>query len=113
MKEVKAVIQPFMLQKVMCELVKIDHFPGITITKVMGLGKGKGRDGVCRFEEDFIEFKPKVKIEMVVSAEMAEEVVQTIQKNAYTGKKGDGKIWVTDILETVKISTGKRGESAI
>jgi nitrogen regulatory protein P-II 1 len=113
MREIKAVIQPFLLPKVVCGLLNIDHFPGITITKVTGFGKRKDRETNQPCEEDLVEYQSKVKIEIVVPDEMAEEVVQTIQNNAHTGKKGDGKIWVTDLLEIVKISTGKRGERAV
>ncbi len=113
MKEIKAVVQPFMLTKVVSALQKIDLFPGMTISKVQGFGKGKGKDAPHRIVEDLIDYVPKVKIEIVVHNEMAEEIIQTIMKNARTGNKGDGKIWVSDLQSIVKIRTGEKGESAI
>jgi nitrogen regulatory protein PII len=113
MKEIKAVIQPFVLSRVVWALQKIDRFPGMTITKVQGFGKGRGKDAQHRIVEDLIDYVPKVKIEMIVSDEMAEEVFQTVLKNAHTGKKGDGKIWVSDLRDIVKIRTGESGEEAV
>ncbi|MEK6672356.1 MAG: P-II family nitrogen regulator [Nitrospirota bacterium] len=113
MKEIKAIIQPFMLSKVVDALKKIPHFPGITVTKVQGFGREKGADAHHRIVEDLIDYVPKVKIEIVVHDDMLDEVVETILKNAHTGNKGDGKIFIYDVKDAVRIMTGERGESAV
>jgi len=113
MKEIKAIIQPFMLSKVVAALRKIPHFPGITVTKVQGFGREKGEGSPHRIVEDLIDYVPKVKIEIVVNDDMFDIVVDTILEHAHTGNKGDGKIFVYDVKDTVRIKTKERGKAAI
>ena len=113
MKEVKAMIQPFMLSKVVDALHKIPGFPGLTVTKVQGFGREKGKGSPHRIIEDLIEYVPKVKLEIIVHDEMLEVVVKTIREQAHTGNKGDGKIFIYDVRDAVRIMSGERGESAV
>lgn len=113
MKEIKAIIQPFMLTKVVEALHQIENLPGITISEIKGFGRTKGKSVMDNMTEGLIEFVPKVKIEIVVKDEMTEEVVETIQKNAHTGNLGDGKIFVYSVDEIVRIRTKEKGEEAI
>lgn len=113
MKEVKAIIQPFMLIKVVSALHKIEGLPGITISETKGFGKGKGKKNNGSDDEGIFEFVPKNKIEVVVQDELVEQVVNTIQENAHTGNPGDGKIFVTEVVNVVKVRTNERGEEAI
>jgi nitrogen regulatory protein P-II 1 len=108
MKEIKAIIQPFMLAQVLEALRDIPAMPGITISHLQGLG-GMQAEG----QEDLIEPTPKVKLEMVVPDSLAEQVVQTVETQARTGNSGDGKIFVYAVEDVVKIRTGQRGEGAI
>jgi nitrogen regulatory protein P-II 1 len=113
MKEIKAIIQPFMLSKVVDALRKIPDFPGITVTKVQGFGREKGEGAHHRIVEDLIDYVPKVKIEVVVNDEMLDIVVDTILEHAHTGNKGDGKIFIHDLNDVVRIKTKERGEAAV
>lgn len=113
MKEIKAIIQPFMLSKVVNALKKIPHFPGITITKVQGFGREKGEGAHHRIVEDLVDYVPKVKIEIVVHDDMLDDVIDTIVDHAHTGNKGDGKIFVYHIRETIRIKTKERGNTAV
>ena len=113
MKEIKAIIQPFMLSKVVDALKKIPHFPGITVTKVQGFGREKGEGAHHRIVEDLIDYVPKVKIEVVVHDDMLDVVVNTIMNHAHTGNKGDGKIFIYDVRESVRIKTKERGNAAV
>lgn len=113
MKEIKAIIQPFMLTRVVTALHKIEGLPGITISEIKGFGKSRGKGGNIVNDEGIYEFVPKNKIEIVVQNELVEKVVNTIQENAHTGNPGDGKIFVYDVGEVIKIRTNERGERAI
>ena len=113
MKEVRAIIQPFMLSKVAWELQKIDKFPGITVTRVQGFGRGRAKGAPDRIVEDLIAYVPRIKIEIMVNDDMVDEVVSTILKNAHTGNKGDGKISVYDVEKIVRIRTGETDEAAM
>ena len=113
MKEIKAIIQPFMLSKVVDALKKIPHFPGVTVTKVQGFGREKGEGAHHRIVEDLIDYVPKVKIEIVVHDDMVDEVVGTIVDHAHTGNRGDGKIFIYDVGEVVRIKTKERGDTAL
>jgi nitrogen regulatory protein P-II 1 len=113
MKEIKAIIQPFMLSKVVEALNEIPDFPGVTVTKVRGFAREKGKEGPNRIMEDLIDYVPKVKIEIILKDEMANEVVKVIQAKAHTGNIGDGKIFVYDVREAIRIRTGETGEAAV
>ncbi|MCL5103901.1 MAG: P-II family nitrogen regulator [Armatimonadetes bacterium] len=106
MKEIKAIIQPFVLDKVIDALEEIPGLPGITISDVRGFGKT--RDG-----NDPVRDVRKVKLEIMVPESMAEEVVDRLARAAHTGNPGDGKIFVIDIEDVVKIRTGEHGQDAL
>lgn len=108
MKEIKAIIQPFMLAQVLETLRDIPAMPGITVSHLQGLGGTQARG-----QEDLIEPTPKVKLEMVVPDSLVEQVVQTVETRARTGNSGDGKIFIFAVEDVVKIRTGQRGEGAI
>lgn len=113
MKEIKAIIQPFMLSKVIDALKEIPNMPGVTVSEVMGFGRGRAENVPNGVSEWGVTFVPKVKLETVVTDEMASQVVEAIQKHAYTGNVGDGKIFVYDVGQVVKIRTSESGETAI
>ena len=112
MKKIEAIIKPFKLDEVREALVDLGVF-GMTVTEVKGFGRQKGHKETYRGAEYTIEFVPKVKIEVVVSNDLAPKVVQTVINTAKTGTIGDGKIFVYDMQEAVRIRTGEKGESAL
>lgn len=112
MKKIEAIIKPFKLDEVRDGLHEIG-VQGMTVTEVKGFGRQKGHVELYRGAEYDINFIPKVKIEIVAAAGLVEKVVSTIQAKANTGKIGDGKIFIWDIEEVVRIRTGERGETAI
>jgi nitrogen regulatory protein P-II 1 len=112
MKKIDAIIQPFKLDEVKDALVSIG-IDGMTITEVRGPGRQKGHREAYRGHEYKVDLLPKVKVEMVVPDSRCEEVLQTLAKAAQTGKIGDGKIFVYDITEAVRIRNLDRGEAAL
>jgi len=113
MKEIKAIIRPFKLDDVITALHQIEGLPGITISEIKGFGKSKGQNSEDAFQEGLHLFVKRIKLELVVHDEIIDEVVDTIQKIAHTGNPGDGKIFITDVDNTIKIRTNERGEEAI
>lgn len=112
MKEVKAYIQPFMLQKVTDALHKI-HVHGMSACEIKGFGKEKDEAYPHHSRDYVVEFTPKVKIEIICPDKDVEDIVEAIKKNAHTGRKGDGKIFVTSVEQAISIRTGKAGDKAI
>jgi nitrogen regulatory protein P-II 1 len=112
MKKIEAVIQPFKLDEVK-EALKGIGIDGMTISEVRGHGRQKGHKEVYRGQEYNVDLLPKVKLEMVVSDMRADEVIKTLAGAARTGKIGDGKIFVYDVMEAVRIRNDDRGESAL
>ena len=113
MKGIKAVIRPSKLLEVTEELHKIDGLPGVTVSEIKGFGKGRARNAKDKIVYEMVEFVPRVQLEVVVNDEMVDEVVNVIQKFSHTGNTGDGKIFVFNVEETVKIRTNARGKDAI
>jgi len=113
MKEIKAIIQPFLLSKVVDALKEIEDLPGLTVSEVRGFGKGRARNATTKIVEDGIEYANKTKLEIVVPDGMVEEVLRIVCKHAHTGRPGDGKIFVSAIDEVVNVRTAERGEGAI
>ena len=113
MKEIKAVFRPSKLLEVAEELQKIDGLPGVTVSEIKGFGKSRARDATDKVIYEMVEFVPRIKLEVVVDDGMVEEVVNVIQKYSHTGNTGDGKIFVIDVVEVVKIRTNERGKEAI
>jgi nitrogen regulatory protein P-II 2 len=112
MKLVTAIIKPFKLDDVREALHEVG-IAGITVTEVKGFGRQKGHTELYRGAEYSVDFLPKLKLEIAVSAEMAEQVVEAVQKSAATGKIGDGKIFVSALEEVIRIRTGETGAQAI
>lgn len=112
MKKIEAIIKPFKLEEVKAALSEIG-IQGMTLTEVKGFGRQKGHTEIYRGSEYTVDFLPKVKLEIVVEASQADQVVSTIVKTANTGKIGDGKIFVSTIEEAIRIRTGERGDSAV
>lgn len=112
MKKIEAIIKPFKLDEVK-DALHDAGIKGMTVSEVKGFGRQKGIVEVYRGAEYHIPFIPKTKLEIVVTDDMAEKVVQLIQEKAQTGEIGDGKIFVGSIEETVRIRTGERGENAV
>ena len=113
MKEIKAVIQPFMLGKVIDRLKELGELPGVTVSEVKGFGKGQAKNAKDVVQEDSVDFILKAKLEIVVVDAMVDQVVRAIAESARTGQMGDGKIFVYDVSDVVKVRTGERGERAI
>jgi nitrogen regulatory protein P-II 1 len=112
MKKVEAIIKPFKLDDVREALSSVG-VSGITMTEVRGFGRQKGHKELYRGAEYNVDFLPKVKIEMVIPDALAERVVETIQTYAKTGKIGDGKIFVFEVEQVIRIRTGETDEEAI
>lgn len=112
MKKIEAIIKPFKLDEVKEKLQDIG-VSGITVLEAKGVGRQKGHTELYRGAEYVIDFLPKIKIEVVVSDKIATEVINQIKETAYTGKIGDGKIFITNIDDVVRIRTGETGEEAI
>ena len=112
MKLITAVIKPFTLEDVKQSLEQVGVY-GMTVTEIQGFGQQKGHTEVYRGAEYAVDFVPKVKVEIVVSNEQLDEVVAAIVDTARTGKIGDGKVWVMDEEELVRVRTGERGNDAL
>ena len=112
MKLVSAIIKPFKLDDVREALSDIG-VQGITVTEVKGFGRQKGHTELYRGAEYVVDFLPKVKIEVGISDDLLDQVIEAISKAANTGKIGDGKIFVTTLEQTIRIRTGETGEDAI
>jgi len=112
MKKIDAIIKPFKLEEIKNALNDIG-VQGMTVTEVKGFGRQKGVVEVYRGAEYHIPFIPKIKLEIVVNDDMAEQVVKLVQETAQTGEIGDGKIFIIPVQDAVRIRTGERGEGAI
>jgi nitrogen regulatory protein P-II 2 len=112
MKFVTAIIKPFKLDEVREALSSIG-VQGITVTEVKGFGRQKGHTELYRGAEYVVDFLPKVKIEAAIATELLERVIESIEKAANTGKIGDGKIFVFDLEQVVRIRTGETGAQAL
>ena len=112
MKKIEAVIKPLKLDGVKDDLNKIG-VKGMTISEVKGFGRQKGHKETYRGAEYQVDFVPKIKIDLVVDADMSDQVVATIMESASSGKIGDGKIFVMPVAEAIRIRTGENGREAI
>jgi len=112
MQKIEAIIRPHLLDAVRNALQEVS-VTGMTISEVQGYGRQKGHTETYRGTEYQIEFIPKIKIEVVVSEDIEESVVEAIMKTARTGKFGDGKIFVVNLNDAIRIRTGERGEAAL
>ncbi|MBX3675886.1 MAG: P-II family nitrogen regulator [Rhodocyclaceae bacterium] len=112
MKLVTAIIKPFKLDEVR-EALSAVGVAGITVTEVKGFGRQKGHTELYRGAEYVVDFLPKVKIEAAVKEDLLEQVIEAIEKAASTGKIGDGKIFVFDLEQAIRIRTGETGADAL
>ena len=112
MKMVTAIIKPFKLDEVR-EALSAIGVQGITVTEVKGFGRQKGHTELYRGAEYVVDFLPKVKVEAAIQDSMLDQVIEAIEKSAGTGKIGDGKIFVFDVEQVIRIRTGETGEEAL
>ena len=112
MKMVTAIIKPFKLEDVRTALAEVGA-SGLTVCEVKGFGRQKGHTELYRGAEYVVDFLPKVKIELVIEDELVEKAVEAIRAAAYTGRIGDGKIFVSAVLEAIRIRTNERGDNAV
>lgn len=112
MKLVVAIIKPFKLDEVR-EALSAVGVNGLTVTEVKGFGRQKGHTELYRGAEYVVDFLPKLKLEMVIPDETLDQVIDAIRQSAYTGKIGDGKIFVSSVEQVIRIRTGECGENAI
>jgi len=112
MKKIEAIIKPFKLEEVKDALGEIG-IEGMTVSEVKGFGRQRGHTEIYRGSEYTVDFLPKVKIEVVVSDEVLENAITKIVQTAKTGKIGDGKVFVSNIEEAIRIRTEEKGEAAV
>ena len=112
MKKIEAIIKPFKLDEVKEALQEIG-IQGLSVTEAKGFGRQKGHTELYRGAEYVIDFLPKVKIELIIEDEMVEKAVEAIRNAAQTGRIGDGKIFVSNVEEVIRIRTGETGVDAI
>ena len=112
MRKIEAIIKPFKLDEVKEGLQEVG-IQGITVTEAKGFGRQKGHTELYRGAEYVVDFLPKVKLEVVVEDSLAERAVEAIQAAAKTGRIGDGKIFVSEVQEAIRIRTGERGAEAV
>jgi len=112
MKKIEAIIKPFKLEEVKDALGEIG-IEGMTVTEVKGFGRQKGHTEIYRGSEYTVDFLPKIKLELVIGDDMVESAVATIVKAAKTGKIGDGKVFISDVEEAVRIRTEEKGVAAV
>ena len=112
MKKIEAVIKPFKLPKVNEALHDIG-LSGMTVLEVRGFGRQRGHDELIKDQDNADEFRDKVKIEIIVEDENSKSAIKAIQKAAYSGKIGDGKIFISNIDQVIRIRTGEKGKDAL
>ncbi len=113
MKHIIAYIKPHKLSSVTLALHKIAGLTGMTVLDVRGFGRTRAKDAPHRIVEDLIDYVPHVKIEIFCLDALVEDIVTTIQTKAHTGLPGDGKIYITDCQDAIRISSGERGKAAV
>jgi nitrogen regulatory protein P-II 1 len=112
MKKIEAIIKPFKLDAVKSALAELG-IQGLTVTEVKGFGRQKGHTEIYRGSEYAVDFLPKIKIEVVLAESLLTAVIEAILKVAKTGKIGDGKIFVSDVENVIRIRTGEKDEQAV
>jgi nitrogen regulatory protein P-II 1 len=112
MKKIEAIIKPFKLDDVKEALSEMGIY-GMTVTEVNGYGRQKGHKEIYRGAEYVVDFVPKIKVEIVVSDERAEETIETVRTAANSGKIGDGKIFISPVEQVIRVRTGETGTEAL
>ena len=113
MKEIKAYIKPHKLSEVTLALHQLKGLTGMSVMDVRGFGHTRGTEAHHRTIDDLEDYLPHVKIEIICKDELVENIISTIEKAAHTGLHGDGKIYVSDVNNAIRISTGERGDKAV
>ena len=113
MIEVKAIIQPFQLNDVIEALQEIEELPGVTVSDVRGFGRARAKNAKEKVIDGSIEYARKVKLEIVIPENLLNQVLQTVLAHARTGNPGDGKIFISKVIDVVRIRSGERGDRAI
>ena len=113
MKEIKAILQPHIVTRVVRALHSLPHFPGLTLIDARGQGRGRGAGGSFKVTEDEIDYHRKVVLEIVCSDELVVSIAETVREAAHTGHKGDGLILVRDLAQVIRIRTGERQDQAV
>ena len=113
MKEIKAIIRTSKFWDVTVELQRIERLPGVTVSEIKGFGKSRAKNAKDKIVYEMVDLIPRIKLEVVVKDEQANEVVDVIQRAAHTGNTGDGKIFVIDVENVIKIRTNEKGVNAI
>ena len=112
MKKIEAIIKPFKLDEVKDELNSIGIL-GMTVSEVKGYGRQKGHTELYRGAEYAVDFLPKIKVEVIVHDDLVNDVIEAIKSKAHTGRIGDGKIFIFNVDEVIRIRTGEKGKDAI
>tara|TARA_B100000315_G_C14165812_1_gene402187 strand:+ start:133 stop:471 length:339 start_codon:yes stop_codon:yes gene_type:complete len=112
MKKIEAIIKPFKLEDVKDALQDMG-LTGLTVIEAKGFGRQKGHDELYKGSEYVVDFLPKIKIEIIVDNSLLEKVIEVIKQSAYSGRIGDGKIFISNIDEVIRIRTGEKGKDAI
>lgn len=113
MIEVKAIIQPFQLNDVIEALQEIEELPGVTVSDVRGFGRARAANAKDKIIDGSVEYARKAKLEIVIPDHLLDKVLLTILDKAHTGNPGDGKIFISKVIDVVRIRSGERGERAI
>ena len=113
MKHIIAFIKKHKLSEVTLALHKIEGLTGASISDVRGFGRGRAKDAPDRVREELLDFLPRIKIEIFCRDDLVEQIISAIERNAHTGLRGDGKIYVSNVEQAVRISTGERVGDAI
>lgn len=113
MKEIKAIVKESKLSDVIWALHQVEGLTGVTMTEVFGYGRSKAKNSEDKVTFASVEVVPRIKLEIMCSDNLVDAVVSTIQKNAHTGLRGDGKIFISEISDAIRIGTNERGEKAI
>ena len=113
MKLIIAFIKPHKLPEVTLALHSFDGLSGASISEIKGFGRGRAKEAPDKVQHEMIDYLPHVRLEIACSDDLVDEVVSSIEKNAHTGLRGDGKIYVTGLDQAVRISTGEREDSAV
>ena len=113
MKEIKAILQPHIVSRVVRALHALPRFPGLTLSDARGQGRGRGAGGSFKLTEDDIDYHRKVILEVVCTDDIAANIAETIREAAHTGNKGDGIIVVSELREVIRIGSGEKQDQAV
>lgn len=113
MKAIKAIIQPHMLDRVVRALHELPHFPGLTLQQADGQARGRGPQGAYLADEEGVSYHKKAVVAIVCTDEQTDQFVETIRAAAHTGRAGDGIVFVTEIVQVVRIGSGEQQEQAL